>query len=69
MSTRFSLSLRERAGVREWASAALADVGLLASGTGCAPLRSQDPLTPALSLREREQTPCLHLQPSVAEAL
>ena len=65
----FSLSFRERVGVRGWAGAVLFDAGLSASGAVCSPLRSQDPLTPTLSRREREQTPCLQLQPSVAEAL
>ncbi len=54
--TSCSLFLRERVGVRGRASAALAYVGPWSGGTGCAPLRSKDPLTPALSRGEREQS-------------
>ena len=48
-----SLSLRERAGVRGRASTDPGADKPLAAGAGTAPLRSQDPLTPALSRRER----------------
>ncbi len=49
----FPLSLRERAGVRERASADLGPDKPLAVGADSAPLRSQDLLTPALSRREK----------------
>ena len=48
-----SLSLRERIGVREAASAVLVDAGPCSGSTRRSPLRSQDPLTPALSRREK----------------
>ena len=51
----FPLSLRERVGVRGRASAAVCHAGLRATGTIGARTGSQDPLTPALSRREREQ--------------
>ena len=50
-----SFSLRERVGVRGRASATLACEGPWSRGTGCFPLRSQDPLTPTLSRREKGQ--------------
>ncbi len=49
----FPLSLRERAGVRGRAGTNLDPDEPLAAGAGSAPLRSQNPLTPALSRRER----------------
>jgi len=51
----FSLSLRERAGVRGSWGTVLADAGPRAVSTIGSPLRSQDPLTPTLSRREREK--------------
>ncbi len=49
----FPLSLRERAGVRERASAASGSDQPLAVDVGSAPLRSNDPLTLALCQREK----------------
>ena len=43
------LSLRERAGVRGSSGAVLTKAGTCSAGTHGSPLRSQDPLTPALS--------------------
>jgi hypothetical protein len=53
----FSLSLWEGVGVRGSSSALLADVKSRAVSTPGSPPRSQDPLTPTLSRREREQPP------------
>ncbi len=49
------LSLRERAGVWGSSGAVLTKAGTCSAGTHGSPLRSQDPLTPALSRRERGQ--------------
>ncbi len=49
-----SLSLRERVGVRGSPRTALSKAGPRAVSTRGALLRSQDPLTPTLSRRERE---------------
>ena len=51
----FSLFLRERVGVRGSSRTALANAGPHAVSTGIALRRSQDPLTPTLSRREREK--------------
>jgi len=50
----YSLSLRERVGVRGSPTTALSKARPRAVSTRSAPLRSQDPLTPTLSQRERE---------------
>ncbi len=51
----FPLSLRERAGVSGSSGADPADARPCSAGTPGSPLRGQDPLTPTLSRREREQ--------------
>jgi len=53
--TSYSLSLRERAGVRGRASAVTTDAGAYPASNPGARVFGHDPLTPTLSRREREQ--------------